>query len=124
MLFQYFRKDEYIYAHDPEKKCKSGDIVLVEQLPQKMTTLITHKVKEVVYPMGDVTDPLTGKKVIGDKYRDQIEEVDKVYGKQSKAFDYESAPKRGWLEGKKDFTDRETYQKYHNFENDDQPYSV
>lgn len=123
-LVQYFNKDDYIYAFDPEKKCKTGDIVLIEQLPKKISRLITHQVKEVVYPLGDVTDPLTGKKVVVGKYRDQIEQVTEVYGKKETAFDYKKAPRRGWQEDKKDYTHRESYIKYHEFENDDQPYSV
>lgn len=58
-----------MYAHDPEKKCKTGDMVLLHKLPEKMTTLITHKVNRVVYPLGDITDPLTGKKVAFIHYR-------------------------------------------------------
>lgn len=89
-----------------------------------MTRLITHKVKHIVYPLGDVTDPLTGKKVVAGKYRDEIETISEAFGKSSSAFDYDAAPPRGWQEGKKDFTHKETYVKYHNFDNDDQPYSV
>lgn len=74
--------------------------------------------------MGDITDPLTGKKVVVGKYREQIEEVNKVYGTSDKAFNYEQAPDRGWQEDKKDFTHRESYIKYHEFENNSQPYSV
>ena len=68
-MLQYFGEFEYYYAHDPEKVCKTGDMVLIQQLPQKLTRLITHKVLEVVYPCGDVTDPITGKKVVVSKYR-------------------------------------------------------
>lgn len=68
-MLQYFGEFEYYYAHDPEKICKTGDMVLIQHLPQKLTRLITHKVLEVVYPCGDVTDPLTGEKVIVGKYR-------------------------------------------------------
>lgn len=121
---QYFSNFEFLYAHDPERKCKTGDIVLIEQLPQKMSRLITHKVKEIIYPMGDITDPITGKKVIWTKYRDEIEAVNDVYGKLPSAFDYDSAPQRGWQEDKKDFTHVETYVKYHVFDDDDQPYAV
>lgn len=124
MSFQYFSKFEFLYAYDPEKKCKTGDIVLIEQLPEKMTRLITHKVKSVVYPMGDITDPVTGKKVAGDKYRDDIEAINKVYGKLPTAFSYDKAPPRGWQEDKKDFTHVDTYVKYHEYENDNQPHSV
>lgn len=66
---QYFKNIELIYAQDSKQVSKVGDIVLLEKLPEKITTLIQHTVKEVVYPLGDITDPVTGKKVVGDKYR-------------------------------------------------------
>lgn len=113
IALQYFPKFEYVYAHDPDKKCKSGDLVLIEKLPEKLTRLITHQVKEVIYPMGDITDPLTGKKVIVGMYRDDLDVIEKAYGKMPKAFKYDKAPKRGWQEDKKDFTHLETYIKYH-----------
>ncbi|KAK9746669.1 Ribosomal protein S17 [Popillia japonica] len=123
-LLMYFRKDNYVYAHDPGKKCKTGDIVLLEQLPEKLTKLITHKVKEIVHPLGDVTCPFTQKKVVAGRYRDHVEAVIKVYGKFDTAFDYEKAAERGWLEDKKDFSHAEIYRKYHEFEDDKQPYAV
>jgi small subunit ribosomal protein S17 len=88
-----------------------------------MTRLITHTVKKVVYPLGDITDPLTGKKVISGKYRDYIDAVNKVYGESEGAFKYEDAPPRGWQEDQKDFTHVETYIKYHDSGEDD-PYAV
>jgi len=51
------------YAHDPEQQCKTGDVVLSQELSEKLTTHITHQVLKVVYPLGDVTDPITNKKV-------------------------------------------------------------
>lgn len=110
---QYFSKHEFVYAHDPNNKCKSGDLVLIEKLPEKLTRLITHKVKEVIYPMGDITDPLTGKKVVVGDFREHLDAVADLYGKNAKAFKYEEAPPRGWQENKKDFTHVETYIKYH-----------
>ncbi|XP_067002672.1 small ribosomal subunit protein uS17m [Anabrus simplex] len=123
-LLMYFKKDDFFYAHDPEKKCKSGDIVLIQELPEKLTTLITHKVLQVVYPLGDITDPITGKKVVVGQYRDQIAAVDKMFGEAESRFDYEDAPERGWQEDKKDFTHKPSYIKYHEFPDDDQPYAV
>nr|CAD7607199.1 unnamed protein product [Timema genevievae] len=123
-LKQYFNKEEFIYAHDPEKKCKTGDIVLIQELPEKMTRLISHMVKHVVYPLGDIIDPLTGKKVVVGKYRDEIAEANELYGESENAFKYDDAPDRGWQEDKKDFTHRESYIKYHEFPDDDQPYAV
>ncbi|XP_059620281.1 small ribosomal subunit protein uS17m [Phlebotomus argentipes] len=121
-LLMYFKKENFLFAHDPEKKCKVGDIVLVKELPQKLTTLITHSV-EVVYPYGDVTCPVTGRKVVVSQYRDEVEKTTQLYGKSSKAFDYEKAPPRGYQEGKRDFSHQETYQKYHE-DGTDQPFAV
>jgi small subunit ribosomal protein S17 len=77
---------------------------LIHQLPEKLTRLITHKVLEVVYPCRNITDPITGKKVVVGKYRDEIEEANKLYGESEGRFKYDEAPKRGWQEDRKDFT--------------------
>lgn len=111
-----------MFAHDPEKICKTGDIVLVRELPEKLTTLITHKVEKVVYQLGDIVDPITGKLVVVGKYRDQIEEANRLFGKLDTGFDYKKAPPRGRLEGNRDLTDKETYRKYHDDGNED-PYA-
>lgn len=122
-LLMYFKKVEQVYAYDPYKICKSGDIVLIEELPQKMSRLITYKVKEVVYPLGDITDPISGKKVVASSFRDDIVDANKLHGEEPSAFDYEKAPPRGWQEGKRDFSDQETYYKYQD-DGSDQPYTV
>lgn len=123
IYFQYFPKYDFVYAHDPEKLCKTGDLVLIEKLPNKLTRLITHKVKNVIYPLGDITDPITGKKVVAGKYRDHIEAINKVYGERPNAFKYKDSPPRGWQEDKRDFTHVETYVKYHD-SGKDEPYAV
>nr|CAG4650580.1 EOG090X0GMQ [Sida crystallina] len=122
-LNYHFSKFETVYAHDPNTQCKPGDIVLIQQLPSKMTKHITHAVKEVVYPLGDVTDPISGKKVVVGKYRDEIEEKNQLYGKNPSGFDYDQAPERGSQKDKRDFTYQETYRKYHVFEKED-PYAI
>ncbi|XP_072942471.1 small ribosomal subunit protein uS17m [Epargyreus clarus] len=122
-LLMYFRKDEFYYCFDPDKKCKTGDIVLIQSLPRKLTKLITHEVKEVVYPYGDITDPVTGKKVAKERYREDIDKQMEIYGKVESAFDYTKAPPRGWQDGKKDFTSKPTYTKYHIFDEND-PYAI
>lgn len=95
----------------------------MKELSQKMTKLITHSVEEIVYPLGDVTDPITGKKCVVGKYRDEIDETNKLFGKSEKGFDYSKASPRGRLEGTRDFTHQETYLKYHE-DGKDQPFSV
>ena len=68
-IVQHFPKYETVYAHDPEGCYKPGDVVLAQKLPSRMTKHITHEVQEVVFKFGDVTDPVTGKKVVVGKYR-------------------------------------------------------
>ncbi|CAD6208900.1 GSCOCG00010714001-RA-CDS [Cotesia congregata] len=123
-LLMYFNEYEFVYAYDPYKLCKTGDTVLIQNLPERMTRLITHKVIEVVYPLGDITDPLTGKKVVSGKYRDQIQEEIKLYGKLKSNFDYNEAPPRGSMEGIRDFSHKESYIKYYDDPNDPQNYAV
>uniref|UniRef100_T1IZ82 28S ribosomal protein S17, mitochondrial n=1 Tax=Strigamia maritima TaxID=126957 RepID=T1IZ82_STRMM len=72
-LFMYFQKKRVLYAHDENKVCKLGDIVLIKQLAQQWTKEITHEVVKVVFPLGDVIDPLTGKKSIGPIYEEHLD---------------------------------------------------
>ncbi|XP_058807364.1 small ribosomal subunit protein uS17m [Phymastichus coffea] len=123
-LHMYFKKHDFVYAHDPQKICKTGDMVLIQSLPEKMTRLIQHKVIEVIFPLGDITDPITGKKVVAGQYREKIKEVNEMFGKSEKGFDYDKAPSRGSLEDTRDFTHRPMFQKYHDDPNDPQPYHV
>lgn len=120
---QYFKKEENYFAYDPKKICKVGDIVLIRELPQKITKLITHKVEEVLFKCGDVIDPLTEKPVVAFQYRDEIDDIIDQFGRVPSAFDYKSAPPRGRLEGTRDFTDKGTYTKYHEDGKND-PYAV
>lgn len=110
---QFFDEKDFVYAYDPEKTIKTGDIVLVSELPQKKTTLITHAVEKIVYRLGDVTDPITNKPVAGSEFRDDIEARNELYGKVDTAFDYKKAPPRGRLETTRDLTAKPTYTKYY-----------
>lgn len=102
-----------MYAYDPEKSVKTGDIVLVSQMPEKKTTLITHAVEKILYRLGDVIDPITGKPVVGTQYREEIDARNKLYGEVDTAFDYEKAPPRGRFEETRDLTAKPTYTKYY-----------
>ncbi|KAK7083971.1 37S ribosomal protein S17 mitochondrial [Halocaridina rubra] len=118
-LHMYFPEFESHFAHDPEHKCKVGDIVLIQELPEKITKDITHSILKIVYPFGDVTDPISGKKVIKGVYRDCAGYRKELFGVAedgSGGFQYDKAPDRGWQENKKDFTHKEGYMKWHEFE--------
>ncbi|XP_012225657.1 small ribosomal subunit protein uS17m [Linepithema humile] len=123
-IHMYFKDHDFVYANDPKKLCKTGDVILIKTLPEKLTRLITHEVVEVVYPLGDVTDPVTGKKVVMSQYREDIEETSKLFGQADSAFDYSKAPQRGRLEGVRDFTHKKMYLKYYEDPNDPQPDTV
>ncbi|KAI4492166.1 hypothetical protein M0802_009972 [Mischocyttarus mexicanus] len=123
-LTMYFKEYDFVYAHDPDKKCNIGDVVLIQILPEKLTRLVTHKVVDVIYPFGDIVDPITGKKVVISKYRDDIKETNQLFGESKNAFDYDKAPPRGVTKDKRDFTYQETYVKYQEDPNDPQPYAV
>ncbi len=59
---------------------------------------------------------MSGKSVWQGEYRDDLEEMAALYGKHEDAFDYDKAPARGWQEGKRDFSARVTYYRWHSFE--------
>ena len=82
---------------------------------------ITHNVIEKIYGIGDVKDPITGQMVVGEHYREHLEKTAKLYGEcgEDGKFSYKNAPRRGWQEGKRDFTNRKTYKKWHVFKKDD-----
>jgi len=121
-LKMHFPKYDAHMAHDPEGVCKTGDFVLIEELPRRLTRDITHKVQKVVYPCGDVTDPITGKKCVGHEYRDEIEWKSSIWGKNEKnKFDYNKAPPRGSQEGIRDWSHKPGYKKWHEFLDRDQP---
>ncbi|XP_017883354.1 28S ribosomal protein S17, mitochondrial [Ceratina calcarata] len=111
-ISMYFRKYDFVFAADPEKLCKTGDTVLIKTLPEKLTRHITHKIVEVIYPLGDMTDPVTGKKIVAGRYRDHIREDAMRFGELESMYKYEEAPPRGKTENKRDFTSKETYVKY------------
>jgi len=46
-------------------------------------------------------------------------ETARRYGLSESDFSYEDAPPRGWQEGTKDFTNRRTYKKWHQFKKED-----
>ncbi|XP_076029402.1 mitochondrial ribosomal protein S17 [Oratosquilla oratoria] len=116
-LLMYVSKHEKFYAHDPEGICKVGDIVLIKALPNKLTRQITHELVKIVHPYGDITDPITGKKCVVGNFRENVKLRNEMFGKNEEGgFDYEKAPDRGWQEGKKDFTHKIGYQKWHEFE--------
>lgn len=53
-----------------------------------------------------------------------MEEINALYGKEDSVFDYSKAPKRGKVEGTRDFTHKKMYLKYYDDPNDPQPDTI
>lgn len=123
-LLMYLKKNDFIYATDPENKAQVGDTVLIRNLEKPLTRLITHKIIDVVYSLGDITDPITGKKVVCSQYRHDMQAIIEQYGKLDSAFDYSKAPPRGAVANTRDFTYEETYEKYNEYPDKPQPYAI
>ncbi|XP_029047374.1 28S ribosomal protein S17, mitochondrial [Osmia bicornis bicornis] len=123
-LSMHFPTFEFVYATDPEKLCKTGDTVLIQNLPEKLTRFITHKIVEVIYPLGNVIDPVTGKPVIAAKYRETVQEDAELFGKLPSMYDFTKPVERGRLENIRDFSSRKTYVKHKKDENHPDPYAL
>lgn len=69
---QFFNKRKTYYAYDPQKVCTEGDIVLLRALPQKRDKYVTHDIAEIVYKIGRVIDPVTGKPCTGERLLESV----------------------------------------------------
>lgn len=78
-LRMFFPEKYTFFAYDPKTTCKAGDIVLIKKLNDPLTRKITHEIVKVVYPIGNVTDPISGKKVVVSQYREHMEETDLMF---------------------------------------------
>ena len=71
LLFQYFNNRKHYWAVEGDIKTDIGDIILIERLPQKMTPLVSHRIKEQVFKLGAVVDPVTGQRCRGTSFIDE-----------------------------------------------------
>ncbi|XP_016130396.1 28S ribosomal protein S17, mitochondrial-like [Sinocyclocheilus grahami] len=73
-LLKYYNKRKTYFAHDPLEQCTVGDVVLLKALPEKRSKHVNHELAEIVYKVGQVVDPLTGKRVAGTQYLEPVTE--------------------------------------------------
>ena len=66
--FQYFSKYTKHWASDPEGSTDVGDFVYMKKLKQPASDRVHHYIKEVVFKLGAVVDPITGKRCRGTEY--------------------------------------------------------
>ncbi|KAB0349490.1 hypothetical protein FD755_006542 [Muntiacus reevesi] len=67
-LLKYFNKRKTYFAHDALQQCTVGDIVLLKALPVPRTKHVKHELAEIVFKVGQVVDPVTGKRCAGTTY--------------------------------------------------------
>uniref|UniRef100_A0ABI7XP30 Mitochondrial ribosomal protein S17 n=7 Tax=Felidae TaxID=9681 RepID=A0ABI7XP30_FELCA len=67
-LLKYFNKRKTYFAHDALQQCTVGDIVLLKALPVPRTKHVKHELAEIVFKVGQVIDPVTGKPCAGTTY--------------------------------------------------------
>ncbi|KAB1263369.1 28S ribosomal protein S17; mitochondrial [Camelus dromedarius] len=65
---QYYNKRKTYFAHDALQQCTVGDIVLLKALPVARTKHVKHELAEIVFKVGQVIDPVTGKPCAGTTY--------------------------------------------------------
>ncbi len=107
-LKAFFKKTEDLIVTDPSNSCKTGDVVVLKKLEKQFKKEITHVVADTIFKCGDVQDPISGKMVVGNQYRELQSQIEELYG-TNKNFNYEEAPERGRFEGTRDFTDKPVY---------------
>uniref|UniRef100_A0A1A8NFU7 Small ribosomal subunit protein uS17m n=1 Tax=Nothobranchius pienaari TaxID=704102 RepID=A0A1A8NFU7_9TELE len=71
-LLKYYNKRKTYFAHDALQQCTVGDIVLLKALPEPRSKHVKHELSEIVYKVGRVVDPLTGKKVAGTEFLEPL----------------------------------------------------
>lgn len=52
-----------------------GDIVLLKALPEARSKHVKHELSEIVYKVGRVVDPLTGKRVGGTEFLEPLTDL-------------------------------------------------
>ncbi|XP_076779128.1 small ribosomal subunit protein uS17m [Arvicanthis niloticus] len=67
-LLKYFNKRKTYFAHDALQQCSVGDIVLLRALPVPRSKHVKHELAEIVFKVGRVIDPITGKPCAGTAY--------------------------------------------------------
>lgn len=70
-IHKYFNIRKHYWAIEQDIKTNIGDIILLEHLPQKLTPLVSHQIKEHIFKIGAAVDPITGKRCRGTIFIDE-----------------------------------------------------
>ncbi|XP_032389612.1 small ribosomal subunit protein uS17m [Etheostoma spectabile] len=74
-LLKYYNKRKTYFAHDPLQQCTVGDIVLLKALTEARSKHVKHELSDIVYKVGRVVDPLTGKSVEGNEFVEPLTDL-------------------------------------------------
>ncbi|KAG9492597.1 hypothetical protein GDO78_000871 [Eleutherodactylus coqui] len=74
-LLKYYNRRKTYFAHDEEQQCTVGDVVLLKALPERRGKYVTHELSEIVFKVGRVVDPLTGKLCAGSRFLESLEDI-------------------------------------------------
>ncbi|XP_005099603.1 28S ribosomal protein S17, mitochondrial [Aplysia californica] len=66
----FFAEPTDFKAAEGDVKVTLGDLVRIDKLPEKLTVEVEYKVADVVFPIGRVVDPITGRKCRGTRFID------------------------------------------------------
>nr|XP_033777091.1 28S ribosomal protein S17, mitochondrial [Geotrypetes seraphini]XP_033777092.1 28S ribosomal protein S17, mitochondrial [Geotrypetes seraphini] len=75
-VLKFYNRRKTYFAHDALEQCRVGDVVLLKALPEKRSKHVKHELAEIVYKLGNVIDPMTGKPCAGSKIRDELTDSD------------------------------------------------
>lgn len=76
---QYFNKRKTYFAHDRLQQCTVGDIVLLKALPVPRTKHVKHELAEIIFKVGQVIDPVTGKPCAGTTYLESPDSLEATH---------------------------------------------
>ncbi|XP_041657621.1 28S ribosomal protein S17, mitochondrial [Cheilinus undulatus] len=74
-LLKYYNKRKTYFVHDALQQCTVGDIVLLKALLEARSKHVKHELVEIVHKVGQVVDPLTGKRVAGTEFVEQLTDL-------------------------------------------------
>ncbi|NXB99763.1 RT17 protein, partial [Alectura lathami] len=77
-LLKFFNKRKTYFAHDPLQQCVVGDIVLLKALPERRSKHVKHELAEIVFKVGNVIDPITGKPCAGTRFLENLSDSENL----------------------------------------------
>nr|CAB3263996.1 28S ribosomal protein S17, mitochondrial-like [Phallusia mammillata] len=109
ILLVYIRETHTLDVHDQSGKSRPGDLVLLKKFNDPEFKFETHTIKEIVFPVGAVVDPITGLRVHRDEYLYDAKPLDEdtLHELSQSAKDYEFTPRHLYEIKEKDLSRKE-----------------